>query len=52
MGEPTAPSGTEVTGAVSPAIEALSAEPGAEVTAAPAQDGVADHTTTAKTPES
>ncbi len=56
--EPPAPSGTEVTWAVSPAVEGIAAEPGAEVAAAPSQDGapvqdgVADHTTTAKTPES
>ena len=61
MGEPaapSAPSGTEVSAAVSPAVESVGAEPGAEVAAAagqdgtPAQDGVADHTTAAKTPDS
>jgi K(+)-stimulated pyrophosphate-energized sodium pump len=58
MGEPAAPSGTEVSAAVSPAVESVGAEPGAEVAAAagqdgtPAQDGVADHTTAAKSPDS
>ncbi len=57
MGEP-APSGADATGAVSPAVEGVAAEPDAEIAAAPAQDGalaqdgVADHTTAAKTPDS
>jgi K(+)-stimulated pyrophosphate-energized sodium pump len=54
LGEP-APSGAEATGAVSPAVGGAAAEPGAEVAGAqaqdgaPAPDGVADHTTAAKT---
>jgi K(+)-stimulated pyrophosphate-energized sodium pump len=64
MGGPTAPSGTEVTGAVSPAVRGVASGPGADVAAAATQDGtsaqdgvagqdgVADHTTAAKTPDS
>jgi K(+)-stimulated pyrophosphate-energized sodium pump len=64
LGEPAAPSGAEVAGAVSPAVEGAASGPDSEVTSAqardvaagpdgtPAQEGVADHTTAAKTPES
>jgi K(+)-stimulated pyrophosphate-energized sodium pump len=52
MGGPAAPSGTEATGAVSPAVEGAPSEPGAQAAAAPAQGSVADRTTTAKAPDS
>jgi K(+)-stimulated pyrophosphate-energized sodium pump len=51
MGE-VAPSGAEVAGAVSPAVEGAAREPDAEITAVPAQQDVADRATASRNPDS
>jgi K(+)-stimulated pyrophosphate-energized sodium pump len=50
MGEAT-PSGVEVTGAVSPAVEGAAPEPDAEIAAAAAGDGTADRATASRNPD-